>query len=324
MKPIAPEPGSRPPQRTAQRTTFALIGSALLAAAACSSAHAPAAQNPSPMVDHARAHARLDTAPPDGIAFRIDGVLPRPIPVFVPARFSAAPELSLVVHFHGAVYVPMHAAAAQEVPVALATVHLGAGSAVYERGLADTTVLMQIRQAIADTLTARRSGPVTLPRTVLSGFSAGYGAIRAILRQPGTAATIDGVLLLDGLHVSYIPDRTPVAAGGMLDSANLAPFVHFARSAVRGERAMLITHSEIFPGTFASTTETSDYLLRVLAVPRTPVLEWGPVGMQHLSAASSGTFAVMGFAGNTAPDHIDHFHGMPVFLARLLAMVNGS
>lgn len=87
---------------------------------------------------------------------------------------------------------------------------------------------------------------------------------------------------------------------------------------------MVITHSEIFPGTFASTTETADFILRSLALDRMPVLEWGPGGMQMLSRAGRGSFELLGFAGNTAPDHIDHFHGMGQFLARLLELRRGK
>jgi hypothetical protein len=85
-----------------------------------------------------------------------------------------------------------------------------------------------------------------------------------------------------------------------------------------GKKRFLITHSEIFPGTFASTTETADWLLDELRLARTAVLKWGPRGMQQLSEASSGGFELLGFAGNSAPDHVDHFHALPEMLARLL------
>jgi hypothetical protein len=42
--------------------------------------------------------------------------------------------------------------------------------------------------------------------------------------------------------------------------------------------------------------------------------------MQQLSEARKGHFAILGFAGNSAPDHIDHAHGMPVFLRMLMAL----
>jgi hypothetical protein len=108
-----------------------------------------------------------------------------------------------------------------------------------------------------------------------------------------------------------------VEKGGVLDTTNLAAFERFARAAIHGEKRFLITHSEIFPGTFASTTETTDWLVEHLGLTRTPVLRWGPRGLQQLSDARSGALEIMGFAGNTAPDHIDQFQAMPELLQRL-------
>jgi hypothetical protein len=276
------------------------------------------------MVEHARAHVRLDTAPPAGDRFAITGVLDRPITVYIPPHARDARTPVLLVHFNGAAYVPTHAVAAVERPVILAAVHLGAGSGVYARAFAEPGVLDRIRQAVADSLTARRGSRTLVSSIMLSGFSAGYGAIREMLADPGTAPKIDGVLLLDGLHTGYLPPRVPLADGGALDSALLQPFLEFAGLATRELRTMVITHSEIFPGTFASTTETSDYLLRRLGLTRTPVLEWGPVGMQMLSTAGAGRLVVLGFAGNTAPDHVDHYHGMAMFLSQLLDMAEAD
>ena len=110
-----------------------------------------------------------------------------------------------------------------------------------------------------------------------------------------------------------------MAEGGLIDSVSLEPFIKFAREAANKSsgRKFLFSHSEIFPGTFVSTTETADYLLRVLNIDAKPVLKWGPLGMQQISEASEGNFYVLGFAGNTAPDHIDHFHGFYYFLSKL-------
>ena len=91
-----------------------------------------------------------------------------------------------------------------------------------------------------------------------------------------------------------------------------------------GQKRLLITHSEIFPGTFASTTETADWLLDHLGLQRTATLEWGPRGMQQLSVVSAGGFELLGYAGNSAPDHVDHFHAMPELLERLLDGTRGQ
>ena len=112
------------------------------------------------------------------------------------------------------------------------------------------------------------------------------------------------------------------AEGGKLNEKNLTSFVQFARLAIDGKKMFLITHSEIFPGTYASTTETSDFIINTLGLKRQPTLEWGPDGMQLVSKTSAGNLAILGFAGNTAPDHIDHFHGLPYFLKTILVNSN--
>jgi hypothetical protein len=81
-----------------------------------------------------------------------------------------------------------------------------------------------------------------------------------------------------------------------------------------GRKRFLLIHSEILPGTYASTTETADYLLKQLGLHRRAILKWGPMGMQQLSEASRGKFLLMGYAGDSAPDHVDQLHSLPVWL----------
>ena len=82
---------------------------------------------------------------------------------------------------------------------------------------------------------------------------------------------------------------------------------------------MLIAHSEIFPGTYASTTETADWTITALRLRRTPVLKWGPRGTQQLSEVRQRRLQVLKFAGTAAPDHINQLHAMPELLKRLLS-----
>jgi hypothetical protein len=174
--------------------------------------------------------------------------------------------------------------------------------------------------SVSREITAALGAAPRIGRITLSGWSAGHGAIRAILLEPRHMARVDAILLLDGMHTSYIPEGRVLSDSGVIDTTNLVTLTAFARAAVRGEKRMLVTHSEIFPGTFASTTETADWMLASLGLRRRAVLQWGPRGSQQLSEVSAGGFSLMGFAGNTAPDHVDLLHGMPEFLARLHAV----
>lgn len=294
------------------RTLFVV----LLGLAACvSTPPQPAAQYPSPMVEHARAHERIprpDTLRP---AFTLSGVLDRDVPVFVGSAVDSGADV--LIHFHGAAFVPAFLAQSADFPVVVAAVHLGAGSSVYERAFTDPGTFDALMTQIAELVAAQG---IRLSSIHLSAFSAGYGAVRALLRDPETRARIDGVLLLDGLHTDYVPSRLPLAEGGRLNAAKMEPFLAYARRAVAGEAAFVITHSAVFPGTYASTTETADDLLDALGLDRSPVLRWGPVGMQHVSEAGRGRLQVLGFAGNTAPDHVDHLHGLPAFYRLLREM----
>lgn len=286
--------------------------SALVLLAACATVPPvpqppPAKQNPSPMVDSTRAHQRVEQREPRGRRLTIPGVLEKPVEVLVTPAVSDRADV--VIHFHGAAWLPIQAAEDTGKPLVIATVNLGAGSRRYSIPFEDPAAFVRLRAEIA--LNVPKAG-----RLYLTGFSAGYGAIREILRQ--RPDEIDGVLLLDGLHAGYVPDGKPLADGGTIDTKAMEPFLRYAERAVRGEKRFVVTHSEIFPGTFVSTTETADYLIESLQLRRTPLLEWGPLGMQQLSKVERGGLTILGFAGNTAPDHIDHLHGYQHFLKTLI------
>lgn len=277
----------------------------------------PAPQNPSPMVEHTRVHSRIPQYEPAGIRRAFAGPLGKEVRVFVPAASRHARAVNLLIHFHGAPYLAEHAVSQVGKHYVCASLQLGSGNGIYDSALSDPAVfdslLADIHHAVADAL----GRPVEIRSLALSGFSAGHGAIRAILRDSRHYDAVNSVLLLDGLHTDYVPAATVVAVGGQVNPAKLTEFLKFAKAAAEGRKRMLITHSEIFPGTFASTTETTDLLLDSLGLKRKSVLKWGPLGMQQTSGARRGRFEILGFAGNAGPDHIDHFHGMYEFLARL-------
>lgn len=270
------------------------------------------------MRESTRAHERLRETSLPGTTRAFPGPGARPVAVFVPHTARDRDTVELIVHFHGAAWLAARAVSDLGDGSVAAAVTLGAGSGAYHRPFVDPAAFDTLIAGIAREVAAVTGRPARIGRVTLSGFSAGHGAIRAILLTPRLFARIDAILLLDGMHTSYMPEGRVLADSGVLDTTNLSALAAFARAAARGEKRMLVTHSEIFPGTFASTTETADWLLEAIGVPRRATLMWGPRGMQQLSEARAGGFTLLGFAGNTAPDHIDHYHAMPELLARLL------
>ena len=273
-------------------------------------------QFPSPMTDAIRAHERVEKKEFPGVSFVLSDVLSKPVDLYFADQGRRPWRMDLLVHFHGAGYVPEYAAYNSGHPLLVAVVNLGSGSGVYENAFRDESAFPRLIAMIRDSVSRKASTQVEIPRIYLSSFSAGYGAVRAILRDH--QSRVDGIVLLDGLHTDYVPSGRVLSQGGSLNTERLRDFLEYAKLAMDGKKRLVITHSEIFPGTYASTTETADYLIDSLHLQRHPVLKWGPMGMQMLSETHQNGLTILGFAGNSAPDHIDHFHGLPAFLTMLL------
>ena len=289
-----------------QRTIRIVTESLLLWLAAWSSALAQASQNPSPMIEHTRAHPRVKQESPEGRREKLElGTL------FIsaklgPAKLKLKSSVPLFIHFHGGTWLPEFAAA-KVGNTAVISIQIGSGSGAYAKPFADANLFTRVL-AEAETKAGVKFSPISL-----TAWSAGYGAVREILKVPEHYARVDRVLLIDGLHTGYVGGK-PGPQESQLETENLEIFLKFARDAVAGRKQMIITHSEIFPGTFASTTETADWLLAQLGLRRQAVLRWGPMGTQQLSEVRAGKFLLVGFAGNSAPDHIDQLHSLPDYL----------
>jgi hypothetical protein len=265
---------------------------------------AQAPQNPSPMVEHTREHPRLTEAMPAGWRQKLElGTL------FIPEKVEKKREVKLLLFFHGGVWLPEFAVA-QERNMAVITVQVGPGSSTYAKLFEDPK---RFPDLISDA--QARSG-LTFGEIDLGGWSAGCGALRQILKNQASYNRIDRVLCIDGVHTNYV-NGTPGPKESQIQTDNLQVWLRFGRDAIAGKKRLIITHSEIFPGTFASTTETADYLLRKWGLTAHPVVRWGPMKTQILSEVRMGGLLVIGFAGNSAPDHVDQLYSLPEYLSWL-------
>ncbi|MBI1763530.1 MAG: hypothetical protein HYR56_19065 [Acidobacteria bacterium] len=264
-------------------------------------AYGQQAQNPSPMVEHTRAHPRLPQETPAGRREKLElGTL------FIPAKLTLKPQTPLFIHFHGGTWLP-EVAAARLGKTAVLSIQIGSGSGAYAKPFSDPQLLTRLLNE------AEHKAGVKFAPLTLTAWSAGYGAVREILKTPEHYARVERVLLIDGLHTGYVEGK-PGPQESKLETVGLEIFLQFARDAVAGRKQMIVTHSEIFPGTFASTTETTDWLLAQLGLNRRAVVKWGPMGTQLLSEVRAGQFHLIGFAGNSAPDHVDQLHSLPDYL----------
>ena len=259
-----------------------------------------APQNPSPMVEHSRLHLRLQDHAPQGRREKLSlGTL------FIPASLKLKSPVPLLVFFHSPEFIPE--IAAEKNGMIAVTITIGAGSSAYAKPFTDRALFGKLLREMEDKAGVRL-GPITL-----GGWSAGCGAIREIMSTPEYYREIANTILIDGIHTSYV-NGTPGPLESDIETAPLQIYVKLVRDAMAGKRRVIITHTEIFPGTFASTTETADYILGQVGLHPKPILRWGPMGTQELSEVRSGKFLMIGFAGNSAPDHIDQVHSLPDYV----------
>ncbi|MEZ4221103.1 MAG: hypothetical protein R3B13_09240 [Polyangiaceae bacterium] len=211
----------------------------------------------------------------------------------------------LVVHFHG------HRPARKELvrsgeDLPLLGISLGIGAA-YGPPFQDPKAFEAILASAERHASSRTGQALHVGRLALIGWSRGFEAIVQILNQP-VGSQVDAVILLDSLHASREP---------ALLARGLAPFLHFAQRAVRGERFFFASHSAIDTADYASTTETVHFLVSSLGGRPIRVFRRDPLGLELHELFSKGDFHARGYAGNGKLDHCAQFGALPSVLHAL-------
>lgn len=294
----------------------------LLSAALAMFFHCSEAEKATNSTDDGKLHKRILSKNFDGDTLSIKNIFPKPIEIYLPKKTNFSEKIKLLIHFHGASYVPKAAVEAVNDNIILTVVNLGIGSSVYEKPFLNQNMFPELITKIDSTIQNFSLQKFQPAEIYLSSFSAGYGAVRRILQFHTNK--ISGVLLMDGMHTDYIPDATELKNGGKLNEEKIDLYLELAKMAIAGEKSFLISHSDIYPVTYASNRETADYLLEKLNLKRKKTDELGPVGMHKTSEVSANNFFLYGFDGDTARDHVDHYHAMPQLLCTLLKCKNFS
>lgn len=223
--------------------------------------------------------------------------------MIMPARGGVTKDgrFDVVIHFHG--HDPMRKEFVQVMDGAvLVGITLGIGSGAYHQTFGAPHAFKDLIESVENEVAKERGLKSAKVRKVaLTAWSAGYGAVTEILKQPLGKEIVDSVILLDGLHVSYNADGSLVRAG-------LEPFFEFAKKAKAGKKFMFVSHSSIIPPGYASTTETVNAIIHELggkpksAKPR----KSDPMGLEMNAKFDAGNFHARGFDGNDKMDHCAH------------------
>lgn len=238
-------------------------------------------------------------------------------------------QVDLLVHFHGAAPLVRHAAADARRQWIVATVEYRGFSSVYRKPFAEDRD--RFGQLLEEAMEAARDAgaiPATarIGRLAVSSFSAGFGAVREILKTPKYFDQIDGIVLVDSLYAGYVGDGTDTVEEGNVHPGLMKDFVRFAEGSAAGEKSMIVTHTEVPTEGYANTRETADYLLQQLGLSARRVDRALPPPnsagtetrrLQLSREAERQGFKLYGTAGNDAAEHVSHLRHLAIWLDKL-------
>jgi hypothetical protein len=196
----------------------------------------------------------------------------------------------------------------------LANITLPGLSKVYADYFADEGRFERLLTEVESVMRERAGQPWRVSRVVVSSFSAGFGGVRQLLRQPAAMARIDALVMADSIYCGYVGGNGEKG----VDPDLMAGFLHFAKLAAQGQKQFVLSHSRQVPESYASTTETADYLLAQLGlVRRAADAEAWPGGLRLLSRGGRSGFEVLGFDGSAPEDHMRHLRNIGALLRRV-------
>jgi len=234
--------------------------------------------------------------------------------IFIPSTYQQRPGevADLLVHFHGDPQTYWNNAKYANINSIIVTVNYSGLSSAYSTPFSNASLFQTlVNEALTKVrLEANIPDDVQWDKLAVSSFSAGYGAVREILKSASYRSDIDGVLAADSLYATTAGDGTP------LDS-QMADYKTFAGLAKNGAKTMLFSHSLVPTFTYESTQECGDELLQSLGLSATAINTTGLGGLNFYRRASSGNFQLWGATGSDGPAHSKHLQYIGQFLKDL-------
>lgn len=237
--------------------------------------------------------------------------------LFVPDYFTPPEDgkFILVIHLHGASWAAENQIYQSKVNGVLFNIHLGALSTPYQNYFSEPDKFSLILETVLSLLSS--NSIIHSPQIkdlIITSFSAGYAGLREILKTQLYYDMISAIILADGLHCN---------ADSATAILQMQDFLKFAKDARDKNKIMFITHSSIMTPDYQSSTQTADYLIQSTDVQITPVNQTDEIGTMY-AIADSGYFQIRRYYGQTAEDHLKHFHAMHKILRTVADILDMS
>jgi hypothetical protein len=224
--------------------------------------------------------------------------------LYIPEGWVPTAKLGITVHFHGAAWFAIDEHRRRGLAEPLVAIYAGEGSSVYRAAFEDADDWPRLLSDVLAELGAPEDA--IFERVDVTSFSAGYGAVRELLKQPDPPKLVRRIILADSMYSSFTSDRDHTPLKEQID-----PYVEFARAATRGEKAFVVTYSEVPTETYANSAACAEALVKAvggkLATVRAGSL---PATRDPLFPLKfrfdQGAFHVWGYGGKDAQAHMTH------------------
>jgi hypothetical protein len=304
-----------------------LIFAVILAAMAGAAQTAPASDEIAPPAMPHRDIAPPKDPPQGETVNLVDGEAA--FTLFLPAGWKVPPtgETALTVHFHGAVWFAIDEHLRHGLSTPLIAAYLGEGSSVYQKPFADRERFGRWMELTVEALRERGAPTNTHISAVdVTSFSAGYGAVRELLKAPKYAGLIRRIILSDSMYASFAagsnaPVETAYGTFRQPERDQIEVWAPFARAAARGEKTFVLTVSEVPTDRYASSADCAAALIREVNAPVRVIAPGSNAAASDPDfplkfRADLGQFHVWGYGGTNAQAHMNQArHMAEVWLA---------
>jgi hypothetical protein len=138
----------------------------------------------------------------------------------------------------------------------------------------------------------------------ISSFSAGYGAVREIVKDGDNIERIRRIVLADSLYAGYEPIFTG-AHTRRPARGDIEPWRDFALLAARGNKQFAVTYSRVPTGTYANSVMCARWI--GFMAGQAPRLSFRPGDdFQLLERVDVGGLHLWGYSGDDADAHMVH------------------
>ena len=248
--------------------------------------------------------------------------------LFLPEGWRVPPDggAKLVVHFHTIAWFTIQEHVRRESRLPLLNFALGEGSATYARPFQEPARFQDWMRRVESELASRGAPSHTRVIGVdVSSFSAGYGAVREILKLETNWNVIQRIVLCDSLYGGLAETNAPYPRRNVLGE-HVEPWRTFVQAAARGDKTFLLTTSDIETERYASTRECGAAVAAAAGAEFRSVMKDSCAAAREpeyplIQRADRGRFHVWNYTGTNAQAHLTHVRHL-ADLWRALDMVS--